>query len=172
MKQSKFMSMLETALSTAAGFGLSLLLQWLALPWLLDAPVPLKANITFALIMTGASLGRGFVMRRIFEAFGVRRPLSPFVKAAIEERFRQKEKEGWSDEHDDAHALGELALAGASYAIGGGVGSDPPEMWPWTADWWKPEGGIRRNWIKAAALIFAEGERFDRNRKRKAGVRR
>lgn len=168
MKQSRLMSMLETALSTAAGFGLSLFLQWLILPWLLGAPVPLHANLAFAAIMTVASLARGFVLRRIFEAFHIRRPLSPFMQAGIEERFRQIDKEGWSIDHDDKHERGELAKAGAAYAIGGGIGSDPPDFWPWTDEWWKPEGGMRRNLVKAAALIIAEGEKFDRGRNRRA----
>lgn len=164
MKQSRFMSALETTLSTAAGFGLSLLIQWLVLGWLLGIEIPLRTNIVFAVIMTVVSLLRGFVMRRIFEALNIRRPLSPAMQAVIAERFRQIEVEGFDLTHDDAHYLGELALAGAAYASS----SKPvaPAIFPWPDEWWKPGGGMRRNWIKAAALILAEIEKFDRNRKR------
>ena len=171
MKQSKLMSMLETSLSTAAGFGLSLFLQWLILPWLIGAPVSLSTNIQFALIMTAASLLRGFMLRRIFEALHIRRPLSPFMQAAIAERFRQIEQEGWSISHDDhEHRAGDLALAGSCYAKYAGnphcvVGTGPVE-WPWAGDWWKP-AGFRRDLVKAVALIIAEGEKFDRARKGK-----
>lgn len=170
MKQSRLMSMLETTLSTAAGFGLSLFLQWLILPILLGVSIPLHSNLAFAAIMTVASLARGFVLRRIFEALHIRRPLSPFMQAAIAERFRQIEQEGWSADHDDEHQSGELARAGGCYADRAGVMdrsmSGVPQRWPWSYDWWKP-AGFRRDLVKAAALIIAEGEKFDRNRKRK-----
>jgi hypothetical protein len=179
MKQSRAMSMLETALSTAAGFGLSLFLQWLILPVLLGVPVPLATNLAFAAIMTVASLARGFVLRRLFEALHIRRPLSAFVQAVIAERFRQIEQEGWSTEHDDGHEVGELARAGAAYAIG----EEPIKclaldgertvfgllIWPWTVQWWKP-AGFRRDLVKSCALIIAEGEKFDRSRKRKGSA--
>lgn len=169
MKQSKFMSMLETTLSTAAGFGLSLVLQIICLPWLTGAPISLHTNLVFAGIMTVASLVRGFVLRRIFEAFHIRRPLSPFVQAAIAERFRQIEQEGWSVEHDDMHSTGQLAAAGAAYALHAGTQSDTvPHDWPWSDGWWKP-AGFRRDMVKACALIIAEGDKFDRDRKRGRG---
>lgn len=168
MKQSKLMSMLETSLSTLAGFGLSLFIQWLVLPWLLGVEIPLHQNVAFALIMTGVSLARGFVMRRVFEALHIRRPLSAFMQAVIAERFRQIEQEGWSVDHDDQeHQSGELAQAGATYARFAGSEWNspmPPPDWPWSRDWWKP-AGFRRDLVKASALILAEGEKFDRARK-------
>jgi len=164
MKQSRLMSMLEAALSTAAGFGISLLAQWFFLP-LIGVSISLSQNFTFAIIMTFVSLGRQFVLRRLFEALHIRRPLSPFMLAVIAERFRQIEAEGWSIEHDDAHAPGELARAGAAYAGHAGDSSAfPPHGWPWSYQWWKP-AGFRRDLVKAAALVLAEGEKFDRNRK-------
>lgn len=177
MKQSKLMSMLETTLSTAAGFGLSLLLQWLILPVLIGVSIPLHTNLAFAAIMTVASLVRGFVLRRLFEALHIRRPLSAFMHAVVAERYRQIEQEGWSVEHDDEHEPGEMALAGAAYARtayvhlldGPGILSwaeRKPGFWPWAATWWKPTG-FRRDLVKACALIIAEGEKFDRNRKRR-----
>lgn len=174
MKQSRLMSMIETAVSTATGFGLSLLLQWLVLSWLLSVSIPLHTNLAFAAVMTAASLLRGFVLRRIFEALHIRRPISPFMQAVIAERFRQIEQEGWSTDHDDAHDAGELARAGGCYAIAAGADDGGERfgvdwIWPWSWDWWKPTA-FRRDLVKAGALIIAEGEKFDRNRKRKAGA--
>lgn len=159
--------MLETVLSTAAGFGLSLLLQWLILPVLLGVDIPLHTNLAFAAIMTVASLLRGFVMRRLFEAFHIRRPLTPFMTAVIEERFRQIHTEGWTPDHDDSHHNeGGLAQAGATYAYHAGAdpAEPPPSTWRWSVRWWKP-AGFRRDLVKGAALIIAEGDKFDRNRK-------
>ena len=88
------------------------------------------------------------------------------------ERERQKSEEGWSPEHDDRHKNGELALAAASYAIGGRWTKDRngvshvelhhmPIIWPWNRAWWKSTNR-RRNLVKAGALIVAEIERIDR----------
>jgi hypothetical protein len=159
------MSMLETALSTAAGFGLSLFLQWLCLPWLIGSPVALHTNLAFAGIMTVASLARQYLLRRVFEAFHIRRPMSPFMHAAIAERFRQIDKEGWDFAHDDGHAAGELGRAGACYIVHAGtLSKTQPHEWPWSDGWWKP-AGYRRDLVRGVALAIAEGERFDRARK-------
>jgi hypothetical protein len=158
------MSLIETVLSTSVGFGISLLAQIIALPWL-GVTIDLSQNFAFAVIMTVVSLLRQFGMRRVFEALHIRRPLSPFMRAVIAERFRQIEVEGWSLEHDDAHQIGEMACAGAAYACtAGGFSKRPPSMWPWSRRWWKP-AEFRRDLVKGATLIVAEGEKHDRNRK-------
>ena len=89
------------------------------------------------------------------------------------ERARQISAEGWTAEHDDGHAKGDLARAAASYALWGTgvplngqrhVGSfrtEPYSIWPWSGEWWKPRDR-RRNLVKAGALIVAEIERLDR----------
>lgn len=87
------------------------------------------------------------------------------------ERLRQQTGEGWTTEHDDQHDAGELAAAGAAYAVNaadqlyphsqGDGNNEQPIMWPWSGDWWKPTTP-RRDLIKAAALIVAEIERIDR----------
>ena len=89
-------------------------------------------------------------------------------QAAIDilaERRRQVEVEGWTPEHDDEHAHGELAEAAAGYAEkASGRNGNPqyaPRNWPWDLHWWKP-AAPRRMLVKAAALIIAEIERIDR----------
>ncbi|MBR0871169.1 hypothetical protein JQ633_12425 [Bradyrhizobium tropiciagri] len=170
MKQSRSISLLKSVISTAVGFSLSLLLQWLILPVLIGAPVPLHANLAFAAIMTAVSIARGYVLERCFEAMGWRqRKLSPFMQAVIAERFRQIDQEGWSLDHDDKHDRGELGLAGATYLIHAGTESRTvPSLWPWDGSWWKPQGR-RRDLVRAGALLVAEGERFDRARNRGRG---
>lgn len=167
MKQSKFMSWLESCINIAVGFGISLAAQMFFLP-LLGVAIDFHQNLFFALIMTVISLLRSFLLRRLFEALHIRRPLSPFMQAVIRERYRQIEDEGWSTEHDDQeHKTGELARAGACYArhAGGDAQYWPTiDEWPWSFDWWKP-AGFRRDLVKAGALIIAEGDKFDRNRK-------
>lgn len=80
------------------------------------------------------------------------------------ERKRQIEVEGWTPEHDDTHIRGEMAAASACYATWAipGLGDDVIRMaWPWDSEWWKPKD-MRRDLIRAAALIVAEIERLDR----------
>ena len=77
------------------------------------------------------------------------------------ERRRQVEAEGWTPEHDDEHVVGELATAGASYAlVAVGYGLLALRTWPWPAGL-KPTTP-RRDLVKAGALILAEIERLDR----------
>jgi hypothetical protein len=100
------------------------------------------------------------------------------------ERSRQVDKEGWSADHDDEHAEGELAQAAAVYAWPHKIEVDgklvySPDIWPWWDNtdisggrgetpvwqavkaWFKPTDR-RRDLVKAAALIVAEIERLDR----------
>lgn len=84
------------------------------------------------------------------------------VTDVLAERRRQVEAEGWTPEHDDVHAAGDMAEAAAAYAQEasapcGGL----PMGWPWAKEWWKP-GTPRRMLVKAGALILAEIERIDR----------
>ena len=82
------------------------------------------------------------------------------------ERRRQIESEGWSADHDDDHAAGELAIAAACYALSSTGSIISPNtalgaLWPWAWHWWKPKDR-RRDLVRAAALIIAEIERLDR----------
>lgn len=101
------------------------------------------------------------------------------VADIVAERARQVEVEGWTPDHDANHAGGVLERAAAGYltATAGileGRGevygpNTPPANWPWSVGWWKPAGDIRRNLVKAGALIVAAIERLDRAAARKAG---
>lgn len=92
------------------------------------------------------------------------------------ERIRQVETEGFTAAHDDAHADGVLARAGACYAMNAGkaatyeaqhdlrmlpqdyMRSPMPADWPWALDWWKPKSQLQ-DLVRAAALLVAEIER-------------
>lgn len=92
------------------------------------------------------------------------------IEEIAAERRRQIEVKGFTPEHDDKHHRnGELAEAGASYALHAALtdlqrikkGNKLPKFWPWQDWWWKPKGR-RRDLIRAGALIVAEIERLDR----------
>lgn len=158
------MSLAESLINIVVGFGISLAGQVYFLP-LLGVSVSFRQNLLFAFIMTGISIARSFALRRVFEAMHIRRPLSPFMQAAIAERFRQIKAEGWSLDHDDRYRQGELGQAGAAYVLHAGTAStSSPDIWPWPQDWWKP-AGYRRDLVRGVALAIAEGERFDRKRR-------
>lgn len=96
------------------------------------------------------------------------------------ERRRQITSEGWTEQHDDANASGEMASAAAVYALCASAhdasravmdefrqyNSVPFRIrgfWPWAESWLKPTSR-RRDLVKAGALILAEIERLDRLR--------
>ena len=106
------------------------------------------------------------------------------VRIAVE-RQRHMDSEGWTEEHDDEHTRGELALAAVCYAApgyvyvkretdkGGAIFQDP---WPWDEEWDKrsPRNPAFpcdkktatarriRELEKAGALIAAEIDRLRR----------
>lgn len=87
------------------------------------------------------------------------------------ERARQQTDEGWTPEHDDEHAAGDLVAAAREYA-GAAItqvkfpyGEDNTAQtpgWPWHPSWWKPSDEPVRNLVKAGALIAAEIDRLQR----------
>lgn len=93
--------------------------------------------------------------------------MSMATNDVLAERQRQMDAEGWTDEHDDAHGVGELSAAGMCYAghacltLRGKGGATVPSPWPWADEWWKPKNP-RRDLVRAAALLIAEIERLDR----------
>ncbi|RJX32316.1 MAG: hypothetical protein C4516_04240 [Oxalobacter sp.] len=101
----------------------------------------------------------------------------------LAERRRQKEVEGFTDGHDDAHDGMELAAAAACYALNA-AGSLQNDLsfgeaaaykhfidgfWPWLREEWNPKDP-RRDLVRAGALILAEIERFDRAEARLANA--
>lgn len=88
-----------------------------------------------------------------------------FTTAATDvlaERQRQITAEGWTPEHDDEYQHCEMAVAAACYIMADDdPRADVPELWPWPSEWWKPTD-VRRDLVKAGALILAEIERLDR----------
>ena len=109
------------------------------------------------------------LVRRLREAES--RPTQA-AQDVLAERQRQVEAEGWTPDHDDEHAGGQMARAASIYAsnaafatalVDGNTAmcSEAPLGWPWAKHWWKPVNS-RRDLVKAAALILAEIERLDR----------
>ena len=104
------------------------------------------------------------------------------------ERERQITKEGWTAEHDDEHAVGELALLAALYATpillhivniyeDSVTWNDPYGWTGWDEEWDKRKRSVMnniipnhslsrkeriRNLVKAGALIAAEIDRLQR----------
>jgi len=89
------------------------------------------------------------------------------------ERLRQISKEGWSARHDDNHHIKELSIAAASYLsthnspvyFEGSMICTARHDWPWSMEWWKPSQDPIRNLVKAGALIAAEIDRLQRDKK-------
>jgi hypothetical protein len=175
MKQSRLMSMVETVGNTAIGFGVAIGAQLLIFPLFGFSP-PLSQNFMIAGLFTVVSIVRGYLLRRLFEALHIRVPLSPSMQAIIAERQRQMSVEGFDAAHDDSHLRGELAAAGAMYALTPArrqsaevdrcVHGHPGPDWPWSREWWKPQDD-RRDLVRAGALILAELDR-DLRKRRKA----
>lgn len=100
------------------------------------------------------------------------------IEIIAAERQRQIEQEGWTPEHDDAHASGELIDAAICYAAaadGLRAGATVKEIewrilskdfdtliWPWESEWLKVSNDPARNLAKAGALIAAEIDRLQR----------
>lgn len=117
------------------------------------------------------------------------------IELIAEERARQISEEGWTPEHDDEHADGELATAAACYALPSsqrqledaciemdaarGLADPPmpytvktrvPRLWPWDPEWWRPTPKKRvRELVKAGALIAAEIDRLQRQNSKLTG---
>ena len=172
LKQSRLGSLREQLISTFSGFGLSLLLQWLFFDVYLGYPLHPVQNLTFAAIMTVVSIGRGYLIRRVAEHFGMRAKLSPALQLVAFERLRQQTVEGYDADRDDAYPAGELAAAAAAYLLTarsadvGGAHIDPADIFPWTVEHWKP-ADVKRNLVKGCALGIAELDRLERMRRRK-----
>ena len=80
------------------------------------------------------------------------------------ERQRQIDKEGYTAEHDDAHASDDFVRAAVAYLETSGPHRPVPMGWPWYEGEWKPKDRIS-NLVRAGALIAAEIDRLERARK-------
>lgn len=84
------------------------------------------------------------------------------IELIAEERKRQIEVEGWTQEHDAKYVDLQLPFAAIAYAIPDGLESvNRKHYWPWNKKWWKPTPNNRvRELQKAGALIAAEIDRL------------
>lgn len=64
--QSRWMSFVESLTNVAVGYGLAVLTQVLVFP-LFGLSVSLSENLAIGLLFTVVSLGRSFLLRRVFE---------------------------------------------------------------------------------------------------------
>lgn len=78
MEQSKLESLLEAVVNTAVGFVVSLAL-WRVVGPMMGYEVSMTDNLIITTIFTVVSIGRGFVMRRIFNA-GLHRAIHSFAR--------------------------------------------------------------------------------------------
>jgi hypothetical protein len=102
--------------------------------------------------------------------------MSSAERDVLNERRRQIKEEGFTHRGDDQYDPGTLASAATCYGMyaadmlhplsqGDGYAAlegAPPLNWPWRAEWWKPKTS-RDAMVKAAALLIAEIEKFDRS---------
>ena len=93
------------------------------------------------------------------------------LESIAEERIRQYVVEGFGPEHDNEHINNEMVRAAVCYAFMGMHTQQLTELkytlecWPFSEEWLKVntgKGGMRRNLVKAGALLAAEIDRLDR----------
>jgi hypothetical protein len=93
------------------------------------------------------------------------------------ERQRHFEVEGWTPNHDDQHACGEMSQAASCYAMIANaqcrwqdhqIDMSVPAIWPWETEWWKPKDNPIRNLEIAGSLLAAEIDRLQRLNENKA----
>lgn len=71
MKQSRVTSMIEAATNVVVGYVLAIATQIVVFPWF-GIETGLAEHMTIGLAFTGVSLARGYLLRRLFEAFRTR----------------------------------------------------------------------------------------------------
>jgi hypothetical protein len=65
MSQSRRHSLIESCVNTAVGFGVAIISQLLIFP-LYDIHIPFESNLGISAWFTAISVGRGYVVRRVF----------------------------------------------------------------------------------------------------------
>jgi len=63
--QNRKLSLIESLTNTFTGLFTSFIIQIIIYP-VLNIPVRIEQNIIITLVFTGASIGRGYIVRRIF----------------------------------------------------------------------------------------------------------
>lgn len=71
MKQSRFMSLVESIANVAVGYGVAVVTQILIFP-IFGLHTTLAQNLKMGAIFTIVSIGRSFALRRVFEALRMR----------------------------------------------------------------------------------------------------
>ena len=71
MRQSRTMSMVETATNVVVGYVLAIATQIVVFPWF-GIETGLGEHLTIGLAFVGVSLARGYLLRRLFERIRVR----------------------------------------------------------------------------------------------------
>ena len=66
MKQSRIMSLVETATNVVVGYVLAISTQIVVFPWF-GIKTGLPEHLTIGLAFVGVSLARGYLLRRLFE---------------------------------------------------------------------------------------------------------
>lgn len=72
MRQSKRMSLLESLINVAVGYGVAVMAQIAVFP-MFGLEVPLSDNLVIGAIFTAISIVRSFTLRRVFEEIRVRK---------------------------------------------------------------------------------------------------
>lgn len=72
MRQSKRMSLLESLINVAVGYGVAVTAQIAVFP-MFGLEVPLSDNLVIGAIFTAISIVRSFTLRRVFEGIRVRK---------------------------------------------------------------------------------------------------
>lgn len=81
------------------------------------------------------------------------------VELIAQERQRQIDVEGFGREHDMAETDVALASAAVAYIVTEIDEGEAKAWWPWGLEWYKP-GDVKRNLVKAGALIAAAIDRL------------
>lgn len=111
--------------------------------------------------MSGPTVLPPLLVPRLARLWGLDQASVFAICDIVDERLGQIEREGWTVEHDDRHAPGEMAEAAAAYAYAK-RGDRTSALWPWDLVWWKPKG-LHGNRVRAGALIVAELARHIRS---------
>ena len=74
MKQSRFMSMVESIVNVVVGYGVAVVTQILIFP-MFGLHTTLEENLQMGAVFTMVSIARSFALRRLFNAVQHRRPI-------------------------------------------------------------------------------------------------